>query len=1119
MADAPGAADGASTDAPGAADGASTDSPGAPDGASTDSPGAPDGSSTDATGTAEGASTDAPGAAEGASTVVTGATDGASTNATADAEPPPAEEPPTVEKPDFGVGAGAGAASDADSPKKAAASPRKGAGARKPDEKRDAGNRRSSKERAGEAPARPNRRTSKERAGEAEAEGVELPEVTAVQVANDGKMAREMQLLLKDLEKKKNWVVRATALRKLQGLVLGGAVGQFPAFLKALKSSEFSNATKDLFAELRSQLVKEVCDTVLALLKGVLDASAHKEYDQYFTDIVLVEAFRTVCKANTTIVASADACLQGLVRGFHSLRMLRGVVEPMADPMANSRLRLQCAQLLTIILESWSSDKLNKGAIEINNRVVDALEAIENGILKSLSDSKSETRVAAKACHDKFAELFPQRAPRLLERMNRQQLRIVREGEPEADGDDKEDGGAHKRKAHKHSLSPERNLAQPTHHPVSQAERQKRKRDKDLAERARARGVAKGEGQEVDPAEALVLCQGELAGVKDKLENVERQLAEEKRKSKNLHKLKEEAIKSRDQEKQALESVLQAQSAAVASGASEAGKEAARNELQEKVKELQQQLKKEQARARKMMEERDEWQRIAKNAQEALAEGGKGSGKDEQKEDKADKRGRRAKRDVSHDARAAEEGGEVEKKAAKPEKKPEEKKEEKKSVRQQKNEEKEKAEAAALADVIKQLEGKNKKLVDKMKSVTEGMGLLEEEKKLLEEKIAELEMQQDRAKVELDMKAGELRQVKERWQVRERDWFEARMSLERAVEALKAELMQKNGKAEKWSEERQQLLKRFDDLKARLGENEDRIERDEYSESNLVRRKVERDGRGQTEEQESEAAGESELRQLRMELEEKRQLLLRQEVVVAEARATASMAQQELQHWRQRVQDMEPERNRASHMADKLRAELEWRGRVQGQEERRLRAHAQHAEEGRRRVEAQLAHILKELQVGQTEIAERRVAPESIMNKISHMISEEASRIKMHRYGDVYLSADMGMQHPMFAHHAVAPPLFAPSAPPNHGFVGVRDPTRGVAPGGGGGGRGAGPKDALPWAAFDVELGKDLRLPAIGLAQGGGGRGQGGGGEGGGVQADKGSPLKKRNVRPSNAGR
>ena len=63
------------------------------------------------------------------------------------------------------------------------------------------------------------------------------------------------------------------------------------------------------------------------------------------------------------------------------------------------------------------------------------------------------------------------------------------------------------------------------------------------------------------------------------------------------------------------------------------------------------------------------------------------------------------------------------------------------------------------------------------------------------------------------------------------------------------------------------------------------------------------------------------------------------------------------------------ERTRATHMTDKLRAELEWRGRVQGQEERRLRSHAQHAEEGRRRVEAQLACVAMEVERGQIDIA------------------------------------------------------------------------------------------------------------------------------------------------------
>ena len=91
-------------------------------------------------------------------------------------------------------------------------------------------------------------------------------------------------------------------------------------------------------------------------------------------------------------------------------------------------------------------------------------------------------------------------------------------------------------------------------------EKKKRKRDRELAERARARGAARGDGKEVDPAEALVLCQGELAEAKDRVEELEKHLAEEKRKCKNLQKLKDEAVKVAEQEKHALEKALEVQS-------------------------------------------------------------------------------------------------------------------------------------------------------------------------------------------------------------------------------------------------------------------------------------------------------------------------------------------------------------------------------------------------------------------------------------------------------------------------------------------------------------------------------------------------------------------------------
>ena len=62
---------------------------------------------------------------------------------------------------------------------------------------------------------------------------------------------------------------------------------------------------------------------------------------------------------------------------------------------------------------------------------------------------------------------------------------------------------------------------------------------------------------------------------------------------------------------------------------------------------------------------------------------------------------------------------------------------------------------------------------------------------------------QERVHVEMEVKGGELRQVKERWQVREKEWFQARMALEREVEMLKTELQRHDNQAKRWTEERE----------------------------------------------------------------------------------------------------------------------------------------------------------------------------------------------------------------------------------------------------------------------------------------------------------------------------
>ncbi len=62
-------------------------------------------------------------------------------------------------------------------------------------------------------------------------------------------------------------------------------------------------------------------------------------------------------------------------------------------------------------------------------------------------------------------------------------------------------------------------------------------------------------------------------------------------------------------------------------------------------------------------------------------------------------------------------------------------------------------------------------------------------------------------------------------------------------------------------------------------------------------------------------------------------------------------------------------------MIDNLRDDLKWRGRVQGQEERRLRSYTQYEEEDRWRVETQVACVSMEVERGQIDIASLRYAP------------------------------------------------------------------------------------------------------------------------------------------------
>ena len=88
--------------------------------------------------------------------------------------------------------------------------------------------------------------------------------------------------------------------------------------------------------------------------------------------------------------------------------------------------------------------------------------------------------------------------------------------------------------------------------------------------------------------------------------------------------------------------------------------------------------------------------------------------------------------------------------------------------------------------MVEQLDKKVSKLSGQVKKAKEELGLVEAEKVVLEEKVAALEAAALRAAVEQDGRGEQLAQLRERWQLREKEWFAARMELERQVLAQSA---------------------------------------------------------------------------------------------------------------------------------------------------------------------------------------------------------------------------------------------------------------------------------------------------------------------------------------------
>ena len=99
---------------------------------------------------------------------------------------------------------------------------------------------------------------------------------------SDKELAVEMERAGEQLRHQTDWAVRSTALRRIHGLVLGGACefASFPAHLKAIREPLVAQCS-----ELRSSLVRECC-ALLVLISSTMREAFEPFCADYFPPLL-----------------------------------------------------------------------------------------------------------------------------------------------------------------------------------------------------------------------------------------------------------------------------------------------------------------------------------------------------------------------------------------------------------------------------------------------------------------------------------------------------------------------------------------------------------------------------------------------------------------------------------------------------------------------------------------------------------------------------------------------------------------------------------------------------------------------------------------------------------------
>ncbi|CAH8357106.1 unnamed protein product [Eruca vesicaria subsp. sativa] len=241
--------------------------------------------------------------------------------------------------------------------------------------------------------------------------------VEPITVYSEKELIREFEKVASTLVPEKDWSMRISAMRRVEGLVAGGAT-DYSCFRGLLKQLVGPLTTQ--LSDRRSTIVKQACHLLCLLSKELLgDFEACAE-------IFIPVLFKLVVITVLVIAESADNCIKTMLRNCKAARVLPRIAES-AKHDRNAVLRARCCEYALLTLEHWPD------APEIQRSV----DLYEDLIRCCVADAMSEVRATARMCYRMFAKTWPDRSRRLFSSFDPVIQRLINE----------EEGGIHRRHA------------------------------------------------------------------------------------------------------------------------------------------------------------------------------------------------------------------------------------------------------------------------------------------------------------------------------------------------------------------------------------------------------------------------------------------------------------------------------------------------------------------------------------------------------------------------------------------------------------------------------------------------------------------------------------------------